>query len=69
MIYFTAGTHSIHLTGYLVKPNGQDFKTSVVQSMTNELLKIATVRSELENWYIGNDGVHFTGKSETSKAS
>ena len=69
MIYFTASTQSIHLTGYLVKPNGQNFKTSVVQSMANELIKIGLIRSELENWYIGNDGVHFTGKTEVSKAS
>lgn len=68
-IYFTAGMHSIHLSGFLVKPNGQDFSPSVVNAMAIELLKIGTIRSELENWYIGSDGVHFTGKAEVSKAS
>ncbi len=69
LIYFTAGMHSIHLSGYLVKPNGQDFSPSVVNAMAIELLKIGTIRSELENWYIGSDRVHFTGKDQTSEAS
>lgn len=69
-INFSAGLHSIHLSGYLVKSSGYDFPASVVQTLTTELLRIGSIRSELENWYVGTEGVHYTGRSkEDSKAS
>lgn len=69
-IRFSASTHSIHLNGYLIKASGYDFQVSVVQTMTSELLRIATIRCELENWNIGSEGVNFIGKAEKSnKAS
>lgn len=63
-IHFSAGMHSIHLSGYLIKASGHNFQASVVQSLTNELLRIGSIRCELENWYIGAEGVHYTGKEE-----
>lgn len=69
-IHFSASIHTIHLSGYLIKASGYDFSASVVQTLTNELLKIGAIRCELENWHIGNEGVNFTGKIEKSnKAS
>jgi hypothetical protein len=61
---FSAGANSLYFGGHLVKIGGADFKISVVNIMTQELLEIGRIRCELENWYIGSDGVHFTGKEE-----
>ena len=70
LIHFSAGMHSIHLSGYLMKASGYDFSASVVQTLTSELLRIGTIRCELENWYVGNEGVHYTGKvDEEDQAS
>lgn len=70
LIHFSAGLHSIHLSGYLMKSSGYDFPVSVVQTLTLELLRIGSIRCELENWHVGNEGVNFIGKAENSnKAS
>ena len=68
-LHFSAGMHSIHISGYLLKASGHNFSASVVQAMTQELLRIGSIRCELDNWYIGAEGVHFTGKEEDEEAS
>lgn len=68
-IHFSAGMHSIHLSGYLLKSSGHDFSASVIQGLTAELLRIGNIRCELENWHVGSEGIYYTGKTDDDKAS
>jgi hypothetical protein len=68
-INFSAGNNSLYFGGYLMKTGGANFKASIVNVMTQELLELGRIRCELENWYIGSDGVHFTGKEEKKHAA
>lgn len=67
-IFFSANMTSIYFSGELLRNDGKEFKHTVVQVMTQELLQLATIRCELDNWVIGSDGVFFTGPDE-KKAS
>jgi len=67
-VYFSASLASIYFSGQLVRNDGKEFKHTVVQLITNEVLQFGSIRCELENWVIGNDGVFFTGDDE-KKAS
>lgn len=68
-IHFSAGMHSIHLSGYLLKTGGQEFPATVVQGITMELLRIGNIRCELDNWHVSAEGIYYTGKEDDDQAS
>lgn len=68
-LYFNAGHRTVILSGKLVKIDGKDLTPNVVLVMTREILKFGYIRSELDNWYIGSDGIYYTGRTEDKKSA
>lgn len=62
--FFSANLTSIYLSGTLVRNDGKEFKHTVVNLMTQEILAYASIRCELDNWIIGHDGVYYTGDED-----
>ena len=63
-LFFSASMSSIYVSGSLIRNDGKEFKHNVVFAMTDEILQYGNIRSELENWVIGADGVYYTVKED-----
>ena len=65
---FTTSIKSIYLLGSLLKNNGNDFKTEELTLLVNELENYGNIRSDLDNWYISRDSIHYTGRTNSNNS-
>ena len=68
-LYFSAGVSSIFMSGDLIKNSGRDFTHEEMFQLTQDLLQIGAIRSEMNNWLIGADGVHYIGNPDEYDAA
>ena len=67
-MHFSANGRSTYLSGTLVKNSGEDFKSEELLMLAQELAHHGSIKSELDNWYLGIDRISYIGKNEDKAA-
>ena len=68
-MHFSANGRSTYLSGKLIKNSGEEFKPEELLMLAQELVSHGSIKSELDNWYLGIDRIYYIGKKDDKKAA